>query len=155
FQQRADDRRPHSASARQAGPAARARSGDYLGARDRLSHYRGRDGDDRRLTSPISVTHWPDDAVHGRLWRSATLRPPATEPQGMANRSGSTLRIVQALAVASQFGITLVVSVVLGFLAGQWLDGRLNTAYIFTLIGVLVGLAGATVGGVQLYKAAL
>src|SRR5918911_135707 len=58
----------------------------------------------------------------------------------MANRTRPTVTTVQALAVASQFGITLAVSVVLGYLAGQWLDGRLNTGIIFTLIGVLLGL---------------
>ena len=62
------------------------------------------------------------------------------------------LSIVQALAVASQFGITLVVAVVLGFFVGQWLDSRLNTGIIFTLIGVLLGLAGTAVSFVNLYR---
>ena len=66
-----------------------------------------------------------------------------------------TLTIVQALAVASQFGITLVVAVVLGFFVGQWLDSRLNTGIVFTLIGVLVGLAGTAVSFVSLYRATL
>jgi F0F1-type ATP synthase assembly protein I len=73
----------------------------------------------------------------------------------MAKRKGPSLSTLQALAVASQFGITLAVSVVLGIMAGQWLDGRLNTGYIFTLIGVLLGLAGAAASSVRLYKAAL
>ena len=63
-----------------------------------------------------------------------------------------TLTVVQALAVASQFGITLVVAVVLGFFVGQWLDNRLNTGIIFTLIGVLLGLAGTAVSFVNLYR---
>jgi len=66
-----------------------------------------------------------------------------------------TLTIVQALAVASQFGITLVVAVVLGFFVGQWLDGRLNTGIVFTLIGVLLGLAGTAVSFVNLYRSTL
>jgi F0F1-type ATP synthase assembly protein I len=57
--------------------------------------------------------------------------------------------------VASQFGITLAVSVVLGFFAGQWLDGRLNTPFIFTLIGVLLGLVAAGVNTVRLYRSML
>jgi F0F1-type ATP synthase assembly protein I len=73
----------------------------------------------------------------------------------MANRSGPTVTTYQALAVASQFGITLAVSVVLGFFAGQWLDGRLNTGILFTLIGVLVGLVGSTANTVRLYRALL
>ena len=71
----------------------------------------------------------------------------------MANRTGPTVTTFQALAVASQFGITLVVSVVLGYFAGHWLDDRLNTGIIFTLIGVLLGLMAAVLNTVRLYRA--
>jgi F0F1-type ATP synthase assembly protein I len=67
----------------------------------------------------------------------------------------SQLSTVQSLAVASQFGVTLAVSVVLGYLAGQWLDGRLNTGIIFTLIGVFLGLAAAATSTVRLFQATL
>jgi F0F1-type ATP synthase assembly protein I len=73
----------------------------------------------------------------------------------MANRRGPTITTIQALAVASQFGITLAISVVLGFVVGQWLDDHLNTSVIFTLIGVLLGLVGATTNTVRLYRALL
>ena len=73
----------------------------------------------------------------------------------MANRTGPSITTVQALAVASQFGITLAVSVVLGYFIGHWLDDRLNTSVIFTLIGVLLGLVGATINTVRLYRALL
>jgi ATP synthase protein I len=73
----------------------------------------------------------------------------------MANRTGPTVTTYQALAVASQFGITLAVSVVLGYFAGHWLDDRLNTGIIFTLIGVLLGLVAAMVNTVRLYRALL
>jgi ATP synthase protein I len=73
----------------------------------------------------------------------------------MANRTGPTVTTFQALAVASQFGITLAVSVVLGVSAGQWLDGRLNTGIIFTLIGVLLGLVASVTNTVRLYRALL
>ena len=55
--------------------------------------------------------------------------------------------------MASQFGITLAVSVVLGFFAGQWLDEHLNTRPLFTLIGVLLGLVAAVLNTVRLYRA--
>jgi F0F1-type ATP synthase assembly protein I len=67
----------------------------------------------------------------------------------------STIGILQSVAVASYFGVSLAISVVLGFLAGQWLDGHLNTGYIFTLIGVLLGLVAATTSGVRVYRATL
>jgi ATP synthase protein I len=73
----------------------------------------------------------------------------------MAKRTGPTVTTVQSLAVASQFGITLAVSVILGVVAGQWLDGRLNTGILFTLIGVLLGLVAAATNTVRLYRALL
>ena len=57
--------------------------------------------------------------------------------------------------MASQFGITLAVAVVLGYFVGQWLDGHLNTGVFFTLIGVLLGLVGAILNTVRLYRALL
>ena len=71
----------------------------------------------------------------------------------MPDSTGPTVTTVQALAVASQFGITLAVSVVLGYFAGHWLDDRLNTGIIFTLIGVLLGLVAAVTNTVRLYRA--
>ncbi len=71
----------------------------------------------------------------------------------MANRSTPSVSTLQALAVASQFGITLAISVVLGYFAGHWLDDRLNTGIIFTLIGVLLGLVAAVLNTVRLYNA--
>jgi F0F1-type ATP synthase assembly protein I len=71
----------------------------------------------------------------------------------MANRTGPSVTTFQALAVASQFGITLAISVVLGYLAGHWIDDRLGTGIIFTLIGVLLGLVAAVLNTVRLYKA--
>ena len=74
----------------------------------------------------------------------------------MAKRTGPSITTVQSLAVASQFGITLAVAVILGFFAGQWLDGRLNIGIpLFTLIGVLLGLVGAATNTVRLYRATL
>jgi F0F1-type ATP synthase assembly protein I len=73
----------------------------------------------------------------------------------MAKGTGPTVTTLEALAVASQFGITLAVSVVLGYFAGQWLDGRLSTGILFTLIGVLLGLVGSAMNTVRLYRALL
>ena len=74
----------------------------------------------------------------------------------MAKRTRPGITTVQSLAVASQFGITLAVAVILGILAGQWLDSRLNIGIpLFTLIGVLLGLVGAATNTVRLYQATL
>ena len=71
----------------------------------------------------------------------------------MANRSTPSVTTFQALAVASQFGITLAISVVLGYFVGHWLDDRLGTSVIFTLIGVLLGLVASVLNTVRLYRA--
>jgi F0F1-type ATP synthase assembly protein I len=70
----------------------------------------------------------------------------------MVNRTGPVTTF-EALAVASQFGISLVACVVLGYLAGHWIDDRLNSGIIFTLIGVLLGLVAAVSNTVRLYNA--
>lgn len=41
-------------------------------------------------------------------------------------------------------------AILLGVLLGRWGDGQLGTEPVFTLIGVIVGLAVALVGGVQM-----
>jgi F0F1-type ATP synthase assembly protein I len=71
------------------------------------------------------------------------------------DRHRPTIGILQSIAVASYFGASLAISVVLGALAGQWVDGRLNTGIIFTLIGVLLGLVAACSSAVRLYRATL
>ncbi len=70
-------------------------------------------------------------------------------------RDGPTLTTVQALAIASQFGVTLTVAVGLGLFVGQWLDNQAHTGVVFTLIGVFLGLASAVSGVAVLYRAAL
>jgi len=72
--------------------------------------------------------------------------------KGMAKGTGP-ITTFEALAVASQFGISLVVCVVLGYLAGHWLDDRLNSGIIFTLIGVLLGLVAAVSNTIRLNNA--
>ena len=87
-------------------------------------------------------------ARDGQHVAAGMARPPSDRPR-------PTLSTFQALAVASQFGVTLAVSVVLGVLAGQWLDAHLNTGIVFTFIGVFVGLAAAGTSTVRLYRATM
>src|SRR5207237_720260 len=70
----------------------------------------------------------------------------------MAKGTPPSVTTFQALAVASQFGISLAVSVVLGYFVGHWVDDRLGTGIIFTLIGVLLGLVAAVSNTVRLYR---
>lgn len=63
---------------------------------------------------------------------------------------GPRLTPFQALAVATQFGFMLVVAVGLGVLLGSFLDGRLGTGLLFTILGMVAGMASAAVGTLQL-----
>lgn len=47
-------------------------------------------------------------------------------------------------------GWYFALSIVLGILTGVWLDSKATTAPLFTLIGLLLGLAVAFVGGYRM-----
>lgn len=53
------------------------------------------------------------------------------------------------LALFSEIGIILLVTVLLGVLAGKWADDRLGTLPVFVLVGFFVGLA---TGGIGIYR---
>ena len=74
------------------------------------------------------------------------------EPKGPKAPSLATF---QAITVALQFGATLAASVALGLVAGQWLDGQLGTNFVFTLIGVFLGLGATSVSTVRTYRGLL
>lgn len=72
--------------------------------------------------------------------------------EGSRRGAGPSLSTFQALTVASQFGVTLAVATGLGLVAGQWLDGRLGTSVVFTLIGVFLGFGAAITGTMSIYR---
>lgn len=54
---------------------------------------------------------------------------------------------LEALALMTQLGFTLATPIVLGALAGNWLDERLGTGAIFLILllilGIVMGILGA------------
>jgi F0F1-type ATP synthase assembly protein I len=52
-------------------------------------------------------------------------------------------------ALFSEIGISLLVTTLIGVLAGYWLDGQLGTLPVFALVGFLLG-AGA--GTLMIYR---
>jgi len=61
----------------------------------------------------------------------------------MAGSSGRSRR-AQYLAIAAWFtgmGWVIAVSVVIGVVAGNWLDGRAGSHPLFLLLGLVLGLA--------------
>lgn len=59
----------------------------------------------------------------------------------------SDMNGLQALALWTQLGLSLAGPIVLGAVAGRWLDGKLHTDMIFSIIllviGIVVGITGA------------
>ena len=55
----------------------------------------------------------------------------------------SPLGAWQAIGIVTQFGVTCAVAVWLGYFLGSWLDARLGTGLIFSLIGAIGGMVSA------------
>ncbi len=47
----------------------------------------------------------------------------------------------KALALATGFGLTAALLAVGGILGGRWLDGVTHSSPLFTIVGLLIGLA--------------
>jgi len=54
---------------------------------------------------------------------------------------------LEALVLCSQLGFTIALPIVLGALAGHWIDGKLGSGMIFlillTVLGTIAGIFGA------------
>ena len=61
------------------------------------------------------------------------------------NKSGMGSGL-EALTLITQLGLTIAVPIVLGAVAGHWLDGKFGTGMIFFLILMCLGIAGGFVG---------
>ena len=64
----------------------------------------------------------------------------------------SPLGAWQAIGIVTQFGVTCAVAVWLGYFLGSWLDARLGTGLIFSLICALGGMISAITSTVALIK---
>jgi hypothetical protein len=62
------------------------------------------------------------------------------------------LKTWQALGIVTQFGVTCAVAVGLGYFVGSWLDSRLGTGLIFSLIGALGGMVASIISNLQMIK---
>jgi len=57
------------------------------------------------------------------------------------SKSGiKTRNALATMSLVTEIGITMVANVVIGFLAGMYMDRWLNTAFLFLLIGTLLGM---------------
>ena len=52
---------------------------------------------------------------------------------------------MRAARLGRLIGITLLVTTLIGVLAGQWVDGQLGTLPVFVILGFLAGAGSGTV----------
>ncbi|QBD79761.1 AtpZ/AtpI family protein [Ktedonosporobacter rubrisoli] len=57
-----------------------------------------------------------------------------------------------ALGALGGMGFTIVVPIVVGAIAGNYLDGLIHTKPLFILLGLLLGLITGIYGAYRLYK---
>ena len=71
----------------------------------------------------------------------------------MANPRWKT--VLYSLSLISQVGLIISISILVGILAGRWLDRLLNSNIIFSLIGIIFGLLGGLYSAYKLLESAL
>ncbi len=73
------------------------------------------------------------------------MPPENSTPEGKKNRPyGCGLGgLPPAFDLALRWGLTLAISVLMGFFLGRWLDTKLNTTPVFLLIGIFWGFGGS------------
>jgi ATP synthase protein I len=54
------------------------------------------------------------------------------------------------VALFSEIGLSLLVTTLIGVLAGRWVDGQLGTLPIFLIVGFFLGAGAGTVAIVRL-----
>lgn len=57
----------------------------------------------------------------------------------MANKK-SWIKYLRYLNLALSFGISMVLTILLGVYGGDWLDRRLGTSPVFLLLGIFLGI---------------
>lgn len=68
---------------------------------------------------------------------------------------GRYREMFEYLGLVVQLGLTLVVAVLLGFYAGQWLDARFDSGMLFTIIGLIMGIGAGFRSVYEITKSAL
>lgn len=61
----------------------------------------------------------------------------------------------QSLALVTQLGLTMVISIIIGLAVGLWIDGRLHTSPWGTLLFVVLGTVVGSMAVYQMVKASI
>lgn len=60
---------------------------------------------------------------------------------------------LEAITLVTHLGLTIAIPIVIGAAAGHWLDEKLGTGVIFSLILLMLGIVGGLVGAYRLIVA--
>lgn len=60
---------------------------------------------------------------------------------------------LEALVLVNQLGLTIAIPIVAGAAGGRWIDEKLGTGFIFTLILLCLGIAAGILGAYRLVAA--
>lgn len=61
----------------------------------------------------------------------------------MSNKKSTAAQIAEMLSLISQLGITMLVCILGCFFIGKFIDDKLNTGSIFTIVFLVLGIGGA------------
>lgn len=64
----------------------------------------------------------------------------------------SNLNTWEAIGVVTQFGVTVAITVAVGFLLGNWIDRQIGTGILFSLVLAVGGMISAVMSTLQLLK---
>jgi hypothetical protein len=78
--------------------------------------------------------------------RLSNLPDAPRKPQPDRSAKADWVRVVRESGPYLGIGTTLAITVGLGVLVGYWVDGRLRTGPVFTLVGSITGVALAMYG---------
>lgn len=76
-----------------------------------------------------------------------TVKDPERNGNQNKNAWGASL---ESLTLITQLGLTIAIPIVLGAMAGRWLDGRFETGTVFSILLLVLGIGGGITGAYHL-----
>lgn len=76
------------------------------------------------------------------------------ERDGNQNKNGWGTSL-ESLTLITQLGLTISIPIVLGAMAGRWLDGKFGTGIVFSMLLLFLGIGGGIAGAYHLVTAVI
>jgi predicted F0F1-ATPase subunit len=87
-----------------------------------------------------------ENQIYERVTEMAKKDPERNDNQNKTAWGAS----LESLTLITQLGLTIAIPIVLGAMAGRWLDGKLETGNVFSILLLLFGIGGGIAGAYQL-----